>query len=90
MVQIKDEAPFSPKLETPILLNPLARATADSTGSYSFPEELPLSVSTTVKIGNAAVAKELVIAATENVHGVGTGIGMKKIVEHLGKERCNS
>ena len=74
MVQIKDGAPFTPELETPVLLNPLARATADSTGSYSFPKELPLSVSTTATIGNAAIAKKLVTAATENVHGVGTDV----------------
>lgn len=74
MVQVKDGAPFSPELETPVLLNPLARATADANGSFSFPKELPLAVSTTATIGNAAIAKKLVIAATENVHGVGTDV----------------
>lgn len=72
MVQIKDGAPFTPELETPVLLNPLARATANAHGSYSFPKHLPTSLVATST--NANIAKKLVASATTGVHGVGTDV----------------
>lgn len=72
MVQIKDGAPFSAELETPVLLNPLARATADAHGSFSFPKALPSTVVT--KVNNASIAKELMANSVEGVSGVGTDV----------------
>jgi hypothetical protein len=41
LVKVKDHPPYTPDLETPVLLNPLARTQLDKTGSYSFPKKLP-------------------------------------------------
>lgn len=41
LVKLKDNPPYTPDLETPVLLNPLARAQLDKLGSYSFPKKLP-------------------------------------------------
>lgn len=78
MVQIKEHAPFSPELETPVLLNPLAR-TELRDGSYSFPKHLPstssnIDSSANASPNNAAIATKLVESATSNVHGVGTDV----------------
>lgn len=71
MVEIKEGSPFSADLEVPILLNPLARATADSHGSYSFPKTLQ---STVAPSGNADIARKLVTAATANITSVGSDV----------------
>lgn len=71
MVEIKDGSPFSTELEVPILLNPLARATADSHGSYSFPKTLQ---STVTPNGNATIAQKLITSITANVSSVGTDV----------------
>ncbi len=44
LVNIKDGPLYTPNLETPVLLNPIARAQLDKTGSYSFPKKLPTSL----------------------------------------------
>jgi len=41
LVKLKDHPPYTPELETPVLLNPLARTQLDKLGSYSFPKKLP-------------------------------------------------
>ncbi|EJT52093.1 fatty-acid synthase complex protein [Trichosporon asahii var. asahii CBS 2479] len=44
LVQIKDAPPYTPELEGPVLLNPLARATPTAKGSYAFQGKLPSSI----------------------------------------------
>lgn len=41
LVKAKTAPPYTPDLEIPVLLNPLARAELDKTGNYSFPKKLP-------------------------------------------------
>jgi fatty acid synthase subunit alpha, fungi type/fatty acid synthase subunit beta, fungi type len=41
LVKIKEHPPYTPDLETPVLLNPLARTQLDKLGSYSYPKKLP-------------------------------------------------
>lgn len=43
LVKIQNGPPYSPDLEIPVLLNPLARASADPKGGYSFTSTLPSS-----------------------------------------------
>ncbi|CAH7689739.1 fatty acid synthase subunit beta [Phakopsora pachyrhizi] len=79
LVVIKEAPPYIPELESPVLLNPLARASKDSKGSYSYPKKPDHLPS---KVGVAA--KTALIASTltkkyENecgVHGVGTDVEM--------------
>ncbi|KAG0657455.1 3-oxoacyl-[acyl-carrier-protein] synthase, partial [Rhodotorula mucilaginosa] len=75
LVIIKEGAPFTPELETPILLNPLARTVEDKKGSYSMPKELPQSPYPSGN-SNAAIAAKLVSSATSGVHGVGVDTEM--------------
>jgi len=42
MVILEDQAPYTPRLERDVLLNPMARTAADKEGSF-FPEDLPLT-----------------------------------------------
>lgn len=74
MVQCKEHPPYDITLEKKVLLNPLARASADAEGSYSFTKALPTSATPTVKSGNASIAAKLVAAATKGVHGVGSDV----------------
>ncbi|KIJ51487.1 hypothetical protein M422DRAFT_203704 [Sphaerobolus stellatus SS14] len=41
LVKVKAGPPYSPDLEIPVLLNPLARTELDKNGSYSFTKKLP-------------------------------------------------
>ncbi|KWU43709.1 hypothetical protein RHOSPDRAFT_19103 [Rhodotorula sp. JG-1b] len=75
LVIIKEGAPFTPELETPVLLNPLARTVEDKKGSYSMPKELPQSPYPSGN-SNAAIAAKLVSSATSGVHGVGVDTEM--------------
>jgi phosphopantetheine--protein transferase-like protein len=74
-------------LETPVLLNPLARASADLDGSYSFPKQLPTSIIHSVK-DNSTIASKLLASsdvlssATKNVHGVGTDVELISSISH--------
>ncbi|GAA5926751.1 trifunctional fatty acid synthase subunit FAS2 [Sporobolomyces koalae] len=75
LVVIKEGAPFDPELETPVLLNPLARTTDNAkTGSFAFAKKLPTSAYPTDKASNAAIASKLVAAATAGVSSVGTDV----------------
>lgn len=79
LVVLKEAPPYTPELEAPVLLNPLARAAKDSTGSYSYPkkpEHLPTRV--TVAVKTAAVAANLVKKYDQEagVYGVGTDVEM--------------
>ena len=75
LVIIKEGAPFTPELETPVLLNPLARTVEDKKGSYSMPKELTQSPYPSGN-SNAAIAAKLVSSATSGVHGVGVDTEM--------------
>ncbi|PLW05397.1 hypothetical protein PCANC_25128, partial [Puccinia coronata f. sp. avenae] len=39
LVVLKESPPYPPELEPHVLLNPLARASKDSTGSYAYPKQ---------------------------------------------------
>lgn len=72
LIQLKEAPPYPENLEEPVLLNPLARAAKDATGSYSFntkslPSTVPLAA------GLEASAKSLV-AAADKVFAVGTDV----------------
>lgn len=83
LVVIKEGAPYDPELETPVLLNPLAR-TQDNVknGSFSMPKKLPTSAYPTDKASNAVIATKLVGAATEGLSGVGTDVELISAVPH--------
>lgn len=81
LVQIKEHAPWVAEMDTNVLLNPLARAAADSHGSFSFPKHLPASASSPPS-GNAAIATKLIENATSSVHGVGTDVELISSVPH--------
>ncbi|KAF8525925.1 hypothetical protein BU17DRAFT_74311 [Hysterangium stoloniferum] len=49
LVKVKPGPPYTPDLEAPVLLNPLARTQLDKTGSYSYPKKLPTSRVVNVK-----------------------------------------
>jgi fatty acid synthase subunit alpha len=75
LVVIKEGAPYDPELETPVLLNPLARTVDNAkTGSFAMPKKLPSSAYPTDKASNAAIASKLVAAATAGVSSVGTDV----------------
>lgn len=69
LVKVKPGPPYSPDLETPVLLNPLARTQLDKTGSYSFPEKLP-----TTRVLDLANVKA--VTALLDVQRGATGIGV--------------
>ncbi|KAF8843701.1 hypothetical protein BDN67DRAFT_963867 [Paxillus ammoniavirescens] len=69
LVRIKDGPPYSPELEQPVLMNPMARATFDpKTRSYSYTANLdknvPLDVANVKTLSDA-------LASTASVAGVG-------------------
>lgn len=69
LVKIKDHPPYTPDLETPVLLNPLARTQLDKAGSYSFPKKLPTAP--TVGDANTAAISKLLESG-----GVTAGVGV--------------
>ena len=69
LIILKEAPPYSAELEKDVLLNPLARASQDATGSYSFTKNMPSS-----KISDQAMAAAKMAATVEGVHGVGTDI----------------
>jgi phosphopantetheine--protein transferase-like protein len=75
LVQLKEGPPYTPEIEAPMLLNPLARAAEDGKGSYAFTSKtLPTSLP---KNANAAIAAKLagdLAAATGGKGGVGTDV----------------
>jgi phosphopantetheine--protein transferase-like protein len=75
LVQLKENPPYKPELETRTLLNPLARAAEDGKGSYAFTSKtLPSSAP---KSANAAIAAKLAASlapAGGDKGGVGTDV----------------
>jgi len=70
LVKIKEAPPYTTELETPVLLNSLARASPDKkTGSYTFKENQP----TEVKPDFANVGA---IEETLKVSGSAAGVGV--------------
>lgn len=79
LVILKEAPPYIPELESPVLLNPLARASKDSTGSYSYPikaDELPTKVCVTEKTALLASQMTKKYENEEKVFGVGTDVEM--------------
>ncbi|MBW0470433.1 hypothetical protein O181_010148 [Austropuccinia psidii MF-1] len=56
LVVVKQAPPYTPELESLVLLNPLARASKDSTGSYSFAKTSDLSPKASVATNVALLA----------------------------------
>ncbi|GAA5924777.1 hypothetical protein JCM1841_004145 [Sporobolomyces salmonicolor] len=74
LVVIKEGAPYTPELEIPVLLNPLARTEDDGKGSFAMPKKLTQTAFPADKASNAAIASKLIAAATAGTHGVGTDV----------------
>jgi fatty acid synthase subunit alpha len=68
LVKIKDHPPFTPELEAPVLLNPLARVTRDNAGELSFPPKL--TSAPTPDLANLSIIKET-LKKTGDTAGVG-------------------
>ncbi|KAG8905251.1 3-oxoacyl-[acyl-carrier-protein] synthase [Tulasnella sp. 403] len=68
LVKIKEHPPFTPELELPVLMNPLARVSLDKNGELSFGAKQPTSP--TLDTANVGMVKELVSKAA-GVAGVG-------------------
>lgn len=77
LVDVKDAPPYIVDVENEMLLNPIARASKDSTGSYSFvkkAEQLPASVVVSDKTVAAAAAVAKQYSSAPGVYGVGTDV----------------
>ncbi|KAJ7227399.1 fatty acid synthase [Mycena pura] len=70
LVKVKETPPYSPDLEAPVLLNPLARTTLDiKTGSYMYkdvPSKIPMDTANVV-----AITESLAASSGAGVIGVG-------------------
>lgn len=73
LVRVKERPPYTPDLETPVLLNPLARTQLDTSGSYSFPKKLPSE--RVLDEGNVKVVSTL-LDLQRPTAGVGVDQGM--------------
>jgi fatty acid synthase subunit alpha, fungi type/fatty acid synthase subunit beta, fungi type len=73
LVKVKDHPPYTPDLETPVLLNPLARTQLDKLGSYSFPKKLPSE--RVLDEGNVKVVSTL-LDSQRDTAGVGVDQGI--------------
>lgn len=72
LIQLKETPPYAPELEEPVLLNPLARAAKDATGSYSFTDKtLPKSVPLAAGLEKSANS---LITQADKVFAVGTDV----------------
>lgn len=70
LVKIKEAPPYTVELETPVLLNSLARASPDKkTGSYTFKEGQPTEV-------KPNLANVKAIEETLQVNGSTAGVGV--------------
>lgn len=70
LIILKEAPPYSAELERDVLLNPLARATRDAKGSYSFTsKQMPTAGATAQALAAAKMA-----ARVEGVYGVGTDV----------------
>ena len=73
LVRIKDGPPYSPELEQPVLMNPMARATFDpKTRSYSYTANLDRAVPFNVTNVNTVTEA---FASSGSVVGVGVDQG---------------
>lgn len=57
LVKIKEHPPFTPELEAPVLLNPLARVSLDKNGELSFGPKQPTTP--TLNAANAELTAKL-------------------------------
>lgn len=76
---LKEAPPYSPELEAPVLLNPLARASKDATGSYSYPkkpEHLPSKMTVAAKTASIAATLTKKYDGQAGLYGVGTDVEM--------------
>ena len=74
LVKIKEAPPYSIEIETPVLLNSLARASPDKkTGSYKFIENQPTEVK--LNIANVKAIEET-LKHTGSTAGVGVDQGV--------------
>jgi len=72
LIQLKEAPPYTIELEQEVLLNPLARASQDATGSYSFTaKSLPSAVPISQSVASAAAA---IASKAANVFAVGTDV----------------
>jgi fatty acid synthase subunit alpha len=71
LVKIKENPPYTPELEAPVLLNSKARASPDKTGSYAFTNKLPK----TVEVDSANLELTSRLLANSDVAGVGVDQG---------------
>jgi fatty acid synthase subunit alpha, fungi type/fatty acid synthase subunit beta, fungi type len=72
-VKIKEAPPYPIELETPVLLNSLARASPDKkTGSYTFKENQPTEVEQNL---SNAKAVEKTLKVSRSADGVGVDQG---------------
>ncbi|KAI7955320.1 hypothetical protein MJO28_005720 [Puccinia striiformis f. sp. tritici] len=79
LVVLKESPPYTPELEHHVLLNPLARASKDSTGSYAYPKKpdhLPTKVNIAAKTASLAATITQKYENEESVFGVGTDVEM--------------
>ena len=81
LVNIKDGPPYTPDLETPVLLNPMARAQLDKTGSYSFSKTLPTGP--TFDEANVQAVSKLLESQSSTIGiGVDQGRGKALLLGH--------
>lgn len=69
LIILKEAPPYTPELEKDVLLNPLARASKDAKGSYSFTKDMPVA-----NINQQAMAAAKLAATAQGVYGVGTDV----------------
>ena len=69
LIVLKEAPPYSAELERDVLLNPLARASKDAKGSYSFTSKMPVAGADAQALAAAKMA-----AKVEGVYGVGTDV----------------
>jgi fatty acid synthase subunit alpha len=69
LIVLKEAPPYGPDLEREVLLNPLARASKDAKGSYSFTADMPAG-----GVNAQALAAAKMAAKIEGVYGVGTDV----------------
>jgi len=79
LVILKESPPYTPELEPHVLLNPLARASKDSTGSYAYPKKPDhLPTKSNIASKTAALAANITqkYENDSSVFGVGTDVEM--------------
>jgi fatty acid synthase subunit alpha len=77
LVKIKEAPPYTTELETPVLLNSLARASPDKTGSYTFKENQPTEVKP--NLANVKAIEET-LEVSGSTAGIGVDQGMFSVI----------